>query len=63
LTVFAGNVTSVALLTWVVVPTASRAFRRWLDPIDGAGPRISGAGAAVVVLGSAALILIFAFVG
>lgn len=61
--IFVGNVISVALLQWVLVPAASRPFRRWLDPIDGAPRNISLAGAAVVVLGYAVLLLIFALIG
>jgi antibiotic biosynthesis monooxygenase (ABM) superfamily enzyme len=59
---FVGNVISVALLQWVLVPAASRPFRRWLDPIDGASARISLAGAAVVVIGYAASLTIFVLV-
>jgi antibiotic biosynthesis monooxygenase (ABM) superfamily enzyme len=59
-TVFAGNVISVGLLQWVLVPTASLPFRRWLDPLDGASARISAAGAAVIVVCYAALITFFA---
>jgi len=63
LAVFVGNVISVVLLQWVLVPAASLPFRRWLDPIDGATARISLAGAAVLVVGYAALVLIFALIG
>jgi antibiotic biosynthesis monooxygenase (ABM) superfamily enzyme len=62
LTVFLSNVTSVALLQWVLMPGVSRPFRRWLDPVDGAGARISLAGASVVVLGYVAALLLFALV-
>jgi uncharacterized protein len=61
--IFIGNVISVALLQWVLVPAASLPFRRWLDPIDGASGRISLAGAAVVVVGYAALLTIFMLIG
>jgi antibiotic biosynthesis monooxygenase (ABM) superfamily enzyme len=57
--IFAGNVISVILLQWVLVPAASRPFRRWLDPIDGAPARITVAGAAVIVLVYAALLALF----
>jgi antibiotic biosynthesis monooxygenase (ABM) superfamily enzyme len=60
---FVSNVISVGLLQWVLVPAASRPFRRWLDPIDGASARISLAGAAVVVVGYAALLTIFMLIG
>jgi hypothetical protein len=59
LAVFVANVVSVVLLQWVLVPAASLPFRRWLDPIDGAPARISLAGAAVLVVGYAALLLVF----
>ncbi|OBK10447.1 hypothetical protein A5636_15865 [Mycobacterium asiaticum] len=61
--IFVGNVVSVALLQWVLVPAASRPFRRWLDPIDGASARISAAGSAVIVVGYAVLLAIFIVVG
>ncbi len=61
--IFVGNVISVALLQWVLVPAASRPFRRWLDPIDGASTRISLAGAAVVVVGYGILLLVFTLIG
>jgi uncharacterized protein len=63
LAVFVGNAISVVLLQWVLVPTASRPFRRWLDPIDGAAARISVAGAAVIAVAYAALVILFAFIG
>jgi antibiotic biosynthesis monooxygenase (ABM) superfamily enzyme len=62
LTVFLSNVTSVALLQWVLVPALSRPFRRWLDPVEGVGVRISLVGATVVGLGYFAALLLFAFV-
>lgn len=60
--IFIGNVVSVAALQWVLVPAASRPFRRWLDPIDGASRRISLVGAGVVVFGYAVLLLVFILV-
>jgi hypothetical protein len=63
LAVFVGNVVSVVLLQWVLVPAASVPFRRWLDPVDGAPARITAAGAAVLVVGYAALVLVFTFIG
>ncbi|QUR67531.1 antibiotic biosynthesis monooxygenase [Mycobacterium spongiae] len=60
LTMFVGNVTSVALLQWILVPAVSRPFRRWLDPIDGATARVTLVGVAMVVLAYAALVLLFA---
>jgi uncharacterized protein len=60
--VFVGNVISVVLLQWVLVPAMSRPFRRWLDPIDGAAARITVVGAAVIVLAYATLVVLFALV-
>jgi antibiotic biosynthesis monooxygenase (ABM) superfamily enzyme len=61
--VFVGNVVSVVLLEWVLVPALSRPFRRWLDPIDGAARRTSLAGTAAVVVGYVVLVLLFSFAG
>ncbi|RUP05676.1 MAG: antibiotic biosynthesis monooxygenase [Mycobacterium sp.] len=61
--IFVGNVISVALLQWVLVPAASRPFRRWLDPIDGASIRTSLAGSAVVLAGYGLLLFIFDRIG
>jgi uncharacterized protein len=61
--VFVGNVISVGLLQWVLVPVASVPLRRWLDPIDGAPGRISAAGAGAVVAAYAALLVIFTLLG
>ena len=57
--VFAGNVVSIVALQWLLVPTVSRPFRRWLDPIDGASTWISVTGAAAIAVGYAALIAVF----
>src|SRR6202165_5804311 len=56
------QIVSVAALQWLFMPAASRAFRRWLDPIDGASLRVSLAGAAVIVVLYAATLLLFASV-
>jgi antibiotic biosynthesis monooxygenase (ABM) superfamily enzyme len=37
-------------MQWWLMPAVSRPLRRWLDPVDGAGARISLAGAAVVIM-------------
>jgi antibiotic biosynthesis monooxygenase (ABM) superfamily enzyme len=60
--IFVGNVISVVLLQWVLVPAASLPFRRWLDPIDGASSRISLVGASVIAGGYVALLLLFTLV-
>ncbi len=62
LSLFTGNVVSIVALQWVLVPAVSRPFRRWLDPIDGASSRIRLAGAAVIAVGYAALVGLFATV-
>ena len=62
LSVFIGNVISIALLQWVLVPAVSRPFRRWLDPIDGASGRISLAGATAIAIAYGALLVIFPLV-
>lgn len=61
--IFAGNVVSIVALQWVLVPTVSRPFRRWLDPIDGASTRITAAGAAAIAAAYAALLALFALMG
>jgi uncharacterized protein len=60
---FVGNVISVVLLQWVLVPTLSWPFRRWLDPIDGSPVRISAAGATAIVIGYAVLLVLFTLFG
>lgn len=51
LVVWLSQVVSVAALQWLLMPWAGRRFRIWLDPVDGAGARISVIGAAVLVGG------------
>jgi antibiotic biosynthesis monooxygenase (ABM) superfamily enzyme len=53
------EVGSVAVLQWLLMPAAGRRFRRWLDPVDGAGVRISVLGAAAVAVGYAAALTLF----
>lgn len=49
-TLLLGNILSVSLLTWVVMPVVTRALRFWLDPDPGrAGPRVDRLGAAASV--------------
>ena len=44
-----------AVMTWLFMPGVTGLFRRWLDPVDGAGRRVSliGAGVAIAAVGSA----------
>jgi hypothetical protein len=53
---------SVALLTFVFMPLATRLFTRWLDPIDGVSERVSILGALVVIGVYAATLWLFASV-
>jgi uncharacterized protein len=56
------QIVSVAVLTFVLMPLATRLFTRWLDPIDGASVRVSVLGATVVVALYAATLWLFAAV-
>jgi uncharacterized protein len=62
LSVWLGQIISVALMQWWVMPTVSSWCRRWLDPVDGAGMRISLRGAAIAVSVYAASLTVFATV-
>ncbi|HUH69768.1 MAG TPA: antibiotic biosynthesis monooxygenase [Mycobacterium sp.] len=62
LSVWLGQVVNVALMQWWLMPTVSSWCRRWLDPVDGAGLRISLRGAAVAVIVYAASLTVFATV-
>ena len=50
LSIWLGQIVSVALMQWLLMPTVSRWCRRWLDPVDGAGLRVTLRGAVVAVL-------------
>ena len=60
LSVWLGQVISVALMQWWLMPTVSSWCRRWLDPVDGAGLRISLRGAAVAAIVYVASLAVFA---
>ncbi|MGK8487931.1 antibiotic biosynthesis monooxygenase [Nocardia asiatica] len=62
LALWLSQIVSVGLMSYFLSPAVARWFRRWLDPIDGAGRRISVAGAAVVVVFYALTLLLFASV-
>ena len=62
LSVWLIQVVSVALMQWWLMPTVASWCRRWLDPVDGAGLRISLRGAAVALTVYAAALTIFATV-
>jgi uncharacterized protein len=58
-TLLLGNILSVCLLTWVVMPVVTRALRFWLDPAGGHASRradLIGVGASVGFLAVAALV-------
>ena len=62
LSVFLIQVASVALMQWFLMPKVASWCRRWLDPVDGAGLRISLRGAAVAVIVYATALTAFATV-
>ncbi|WP_174188932.1 antibiotic biosynthesis monooxygenase [Nocardia barduliensis] len=62
LALWLSQIVSVGLMSYFLSPAVARWFRRWLDPIDGAGRRISVVGAAVVVVFYALTLLLFASV-
>lgn len=63
LSVWLGQVLSVALMQWLLMPTVSSWCRRWLDPVDGASLRVSLRGAAGAVLVYALSLTGFATIG
>ncbi|MBF6473818.1 antibiotic biosynthesis monooxygenase [Nocardia abscessus] len=62
LAMWLSQIVSVGLMSYFLSPAVASYFRRWLDPIDGAGRRISIVGAAVVVVLYAVTLLLFASV-
>lgn len=60
LTIWLSQVLSVSLLQWVLMPFAVRRMRRWLDPVDGAGLRVTLRGVGIVVAGYVLTLAIFA---
>ncbi|MCP2351945.1 antibiotic biosynthesis monooxygenase [Nonomuraea roseoviolacea] len=60
LVLFVGNMASVALLTWALMPLVNRAFAWWLRP--GVPARASAAGALVLVAGYAACVAVFGLI-
>jgi antibiotic biosynthesis monooxygenase (ABM) superfamily enzyme len=62
LALWVSQIVSVTALQYWLMPVASRPFRQWLDPIDGAGARISALGAAVVVALYGVTLAVFATV-
>ncbi|MDT5103805.1 MAG: uncharacterized protein QOI25_1318 [Mycobacterium sp.] len=62
LVLWASQIVSVSALQWWLMPSVTRPFRNWLDPVDGAGLRISAIGAAVVIVGYGLTLALFASV-
>jgi len=62
LSMWLSQIVSVGLMTWFFMPTVTGWFRRWLDPVDGAGPRTSLIGAGIVVVVYLATLALFASV-
>ncbi|MGK8521538.1 antibiotic biosynthesis monooxygenase [Nocardia asteroides] len=62
LALWLSQIVSVGLMSYFLSPAVASYFRRWLDPIDGAGRRVSIAGAAVVLVLYALTLLLFASV-
>ncbi len=56
------QIVSVTAMQWWLMPAASRPFRRWLDPVDGSGARISLAGASAILVAYVATLTLFATV-
>lgn len=62
LSTWLSEIVSVGLLTWVLLPFATRRFRRWLDPVEGSGIEVTVVGIAIVVVTYAATLALFASV-
>ncbi len=62
LALWVSQIVSVSALQWWLMPNVTRPFRRWLDPVDGAGWRIGAVGAAVIVVGYVVTLAVFATV-
>jgi antibiotic biosynthesis monooxygenase (ABM) superfamily enzyme len=62
LTLWISQIVSISALQWWLMPTVSRPFGTWLDPVDGAKARTSVVGAVVIVGGYALTLAVFATV-
>ena len=62
LALWISQIVSVTAMQWWLMPWVSRPFRRWLDPVDGAGLRISVVGMAAIVALYALTLALFATV-
>jgi uncharacterized protein len=59
LSMWLSQILSVGLMTWFFMPWVTGWFRRWLDPVDGAGRRVSLAGAVIAAAVMAACLAVF----
>ncbi|MDD2858154.1 MAG: hypothetical protein PHU75_05695 [Candidatus Nanopelagicales bacterium] len=59
LSLWLSNIVSVVLLTWVLMPTATRVFGFWLDPIEGRAIRPTVLGISIIVLIYAVTLVVF----
>lgn len=59
LSMWLSQIVSIAAMTYVLMPAATRLLSRWLDPLDGASARVSIAGAVTVAAGYAATLWLF----
>ena len=59
LALWVSQVASMVALTYLCMPLATKAFRWWLDPLDGADVRTSLKGAALIVVLYAVTLVIF----
>ncbi|MET0455932.1 MAG: antibiotic biosynthesis monooxygenase [Mycobacterium sp.] len=62
LALWVSQIVSVSALQWWLMPSVTKPFKRWLDPVDGADSRVSLAGAAIIVVGYAVTLAVFATV-
>ncbi|MFH0995910.1 MAG: antibiotic biosynthesis monooxygenase [Pseudomonadota bacterium] len=63
LSMFLGNVVSVALLTWPLMPIMNRVFRFWLTPSPSRSGWVEAMGVGTMLLGYALSVIIFELLG
>ncbi|MDG4663283.1 antibiotic biosynthesis monooxygenase [Mycobacterium sp. 236(2023)] len=62
LALWISQIVSVVAMQWWLMPAVSRPFAGWLDPVDGAGARVSAKGALAIVVVYAVTLTLFATV-
>jgi antibiotic biosynthesis monooxygenase (ABM) superfamily enzyme len=60
LALWLSQVLSIVAMQWYLMPWATKPFTRWLDPVRGRGWRVGFTGAAVILVGYAATLAVFA---